>query len=489
MLGYGPAQVYSYFERPSAPIDSFLPEVQETLIGAEEVRRGREGALDQFAADDAMNEILDEAQNTDTETLTALMSSDPRIMRSPQFPMLQDYVKTRQDLERPSPYSDAVLGPQFAAKIDDPRLRGAFEDDVVRGLNVQQAKANHYKRASEFSAKMKAAEAGFSPAEVEQFRLPDGTFDEAAIQYQATQRKANDPADEMRLRQTRLAFLDRKREANLGELSPVEEAEYNDHGERLGQLFQRMKGIAPTQGQAAAPVGGVAAPAASPVAPVPGMVPTASRIPQTPQGLPLDTPGAASMGARRAMDTRFPMDAPVKKPTATLKTPEQRRQEAARQGVEAKKAFEQAEEQKAVNLAWNAGKNRIAEGLVQLYPDKDDLLGVLKAIYKGEKVPMEDGEAVVTDDAGNIQRTDYAEFVLKQLGVKPSDPLFDEPGNKRWGSQKVRYNEALKALARDELEAQGYDLGDELPIEKPKTTPPAANPEIMSLVDKYTAKK
>lgn len=441
MLGYGPAQVYSYFERPSAPMDSFLPEVQERLIGAEEVRRAREGVMDQFAADDAVNEILDEAQNTDTETLAGLLTSDPRIMRSPQFPILHDYVKTRRELEKPSPYSDMVLAPQFSSKIQDPMLRKRFEDRVVSGVPFQQAKSIYLDEAHNTQNEMKLAEAGVPRQQWAQLQR-DGLYDPASVAEATRQLKQQDPDDRIRSLQYAIEHLNKQADPITGALSPENQQLMDLASREYESRLQSYIGgqVNPTQGQPAAPVAPVTDPPSTPI--------------------PLDESAKE----------------PARKPLAALKTPEQRRAEEARMGG-------QAEEERAISRAWTTGKEKLAEGLVQLYPDREDRLGVLAAIYRGEKAPAQEGEAVVVDDFGNRQGPDYAEFVFKQLGVKPGDSLFDEPGNKRWGSQKVRYNEVLRALAKDALEAEGYELGEGGAAEPAPTAKGAISPAAKAIID------
>lgn len=418
MLGYGPAEVYSYLPQ-EAPLQSFAPEVQAQLIDEEGIRMQREAALraqedtrEQWAADDELDNILNNAGRQNTPALMQMLVNNPRVMRSQQFPMVNEYMRMRRDLERPTPYSDVVLGPQFANRISNPLLRRQFEDEMVSGVNFETAKRNHLNREHNYNQELALSKAGV-PRDQWAPLQRNGLYDEAEVLRMTAPRKETPLDKEISFWEERSNYL--RRQAEAQGLMPDESPQYKEANDMVAALLKQRMATAAPSAPAAAPVQQPPATPATPAAPAAAPAPEAPKL--------------------RSLDE--------------IKTPEERSEED-RRSMEARRA------QSTVDAVWTEAKDKLADKLLAKYPDAEDRIAVLAGVLKGANAPDRDDAPV--DDFGRKVLEGYDAYLLKQLGLSPQEVAFEEPGNLRTGSQKVRNIELLMALARDTLRAAGFDV-------------------------------
>lgn len=423
-FGFASRPLADYFQAPAgAAFDtSYSPTARRTLLENDLYQRDQRDLERGLNAETEADAILDEAAGLTDDEIEARVLRNPRLMDTPQFGLIEKFTINRRQFQEPNPKSDIVLGPVFAEKITDPDLKAKFQERMGQGISAADAWNQYTKEDFNRKQAVQLAEAGIPEAEFPALQQR-GLFDPVAVARrvseekvkQAQLRSSTSPLDQQieLLRdatRTRMAFLEKSG------LDPVTDPELNEYNAELGALVRsrlgELKGAAP------------AVPAAAPVAaPVPG-----GPVPPV---------------------TAMPVVAPT--PLADAPTPEE-----ARQVFEARKQEEEAVA--SIDKEWTQAKLNLGSKLLEKYPNRDEEYGnpavlLASSILNGKtaKVQKPIGRAGNTVE----ELVPYTIYALQQIGARPDEVAFQEPGNARWGSQKVSNQEVLEAWAKDFLTAKG----------------------------------
>jgi len=295
--------------------------------------------------------------------------------------------------EKPSRYSDSVLGPSLAAKIKNPHHAQQFKELLGQGIPAVDAYEQIKQREFNDDHEVELEKAGISPQERMELQV-NGVYDPVRVAG-AVERAKNDPKRERVVTPEMMAkYFD------LTEMDPEKGRQYAQLSRDAGYLWP---GFDKTQPKTAAVV--EAAPAvAQPVAPA-AAVPLRERIPA---GV----------------------------------TPEEY---VARRSIQEQEA--QAEQTAA--KAWTSAKGKLVEPFLKAYPTPELQLIAARAIL--DELPSEDPESpsYFDDNRGAVGKVPYEVLAMRKLGLDPTGKAFDEPGNLRLGSQEVDNRELLKAFAED----------------------------------------
>jgi hypothetical protein len=94
-----------------------------------------------------------------------------------------------------------------------------------------------------------------------------------------------------------------------------------------------------------------------------------------------------------------------------------------------------------VARAWTDKKLELTDKIASVYKTPEEILAVAHAI---------DANGPITSNGKTVP---YLGYIADKIGVKSSATAFEEPENKRWGTQKVTNNELLKVWAKSILKA------------------------------------
>lgn len=442
-FGFGRRKFDDYFQVPKkAAFDpAFSPVARERLLEDQIATRNQDALQREWAAEDTANQLLDEAPNMRPRQLERELLRDPRVFSTPQGQNLQDFLASRNKrkearVERSK--ADQTLSNYFVKGIQDPSLRDDFNIQIANGVPFEQARDDIWRKEYDQKHAVSLAEAGVPPTEYEALKAA-GRFDPILVAQRVAQAKKEGTRGggetQKRLDIISDAMSARKRVLDARMEDPAKDAAY----QRYSELYDKTAGelmdswIPPVE---AAPVNTQDQPNPLTVVP-PGGVPAAPVAPALPEALKSEEAAAAYM--------------------ASL-TPE-----------EAKARYEEnkvkSQENDQVARAWTQAKKSIGRRIFDTYPDRDEAYGnpaiqAAKAILDDVVVPASEG------DEGNEMgvKIPYADKVLRQIGLKPSDKAFKEPGGARgwWAGQDVRNAELLREWADSFLREKGLIVtGDE----------------------------
>lgn len=349
-------------------------------------------------------------------TREQFLEDRPEIALSPQFGNVQDY--QRQNM------AARTLAPSMASKLPPVAAR-RFYENIDGGMAATDA----FEEARDFldqeNLREKLYSTGADDAEIEKV-FPKGTrLSTPEVARFQTQRKISlgqDPeTDALSKLHSILRGQVRQQVDSTGLADPETEAEM----ESVGMLLrERLK-----------------AKAFKPEASVPD--PTGA-----PAGVAI--PGGTKTPAQPAIPATAPQAA---------KTP-MSYQELVRKSKEAAQPVDP--EVETINKAWTQAKQAMQKELDAIVPDKvikgtdvNQREAFARAILDGEMAELPElakGEIPVE---GGAPKEPLAWATLRQMGMSPEDVVFEEPGNRRFGTQKVKAPDVLKAWAQDFLNSRG----------------------------------
>jgi hypothetical protein len=106
-----------------------------------------------------------------------------------------------------------------------------------------------------------------------------------------------------------------------------------------------------------------------------------------------------------------------------------------------------------INQQWTEAKSFVQSNLDEVYPSENDKLALAADIMRGERVKS-------PSKGVNVNMETYLTHDVLKLADKGksfAQVAFEESGNERTGPQSVRWNEVVKAWAKEYLESKGYD--------------------------------
>lgn len=426
VFGFGKQTYGDYFGVPKgAAFDpSFSPAARESLLEDELITRERDALQKDLAAQDEAETLLDEAPALNDRQLQRRLLENPRLMGTPQFKNLDEFLTRRQVARKPNPKSDEVLAPAFAEKITDPRRKAEFQSRIIQdGLSFEEARDQYYQDDFNEKQAIQLAEAGVPEQEYETLRR-NGTFDPASVARRVAQakreqmapRRSNNPLDQQ-IGLLQDAIRTRTSVLNATGEDPATDPELNNWSRMANDLYgRRLKEFAPDGTP-------VVKPAAKPVVTPPG--------------------GVATQGAKPLTEEEeFIRD------IEEVKTPEARARE--RQQTVAKEEQEKAASpvQEEIARTWTQQKNDLQKELEKRYPNKLDLLLAARAVAADA---MEETDTPIEEAKGRRwdpgQRVPYDVYLLNKIGRNSVMPAFKEPGNERWGTQDVTNQELIREWA------------------------------------------
>jgi hypothetical protein len=315
---------------------------------------------------------------------------------------LSGYMQFRQST---TPQTDVTLGPILREKIQDPYHREQFEKRMLEGASANDAFDAY--RTDEYNMKFETAlaEAGVPETEYAKLKTPSGKFIPAAVaRAQAASKAAAKltgtgkkvgPLDE------EIAFLENAMEQRkkifeaTGRTDLAKDPLMTDYVSRYEKAAgEKLTALRPPP----KPVIGPATPLSVATATVPQTRPVAPEI------------------AQRAQE-------------------QQSRDQA--------RTAETQKVEQEVAGAWTKQKMKLEDRLRSAYKTPEELVGVAYEILNNTPVPVK--TKVGVNEVEDL--VPYRVLVYRKLGLKPQDVAFEEPGNQRTGSQKVRYDELLQAWA------------------------------------------
>lgn len=445
VFGFGKQTYSDYFGVPKgAAFDpSFSPAARESLLEDELITRERDALQKDLAAQDEAETLLDEAPALNDRQLQRRLLENPRLMGTPQFKNLDEFLTRRQKVRKPNPKSDEVLAPAFAEKITDPRRKAEFQSRIIQdGLSFEEARDLYYQDDFNEKQSIQLAEAGVPETEYETLRR-NGTFDPASVARRVAQakreqmapRRSNNPLDQQ-IDLLRDAIRTRTSVLNATGEDPATDPELTNWNRMVNDLYgRRLKEFTPAGAPVTAPGAGAPAPAVpgAPVAPVPEAPPLS----------------------------------PAEQAFRDVLTPEEAREKFEK---EREAAATVGKEEEEVNRTWTQAKLDLGADLLKKYPNKDEEYGnpavLLARSILGQKM------AKVQKPIGRAGNTveelvPYTQYALEGIGRKAGEKAFDEPGNRRWGTQNVTNAEVLEAWARDFLTSKGLlQVGEEPVVEE-----------------------
>jgi hypothetical protein len=247
-LGYGPSEVYEYFKPAGGDAEKLNPVARADWYQTEGMRRDRTGLQQEWNADDAANEILRQSVNQPSMGLLRMIEQTPEVLKSKQFPNLMQMAETKTVLEKPSPMSAQVLGPQLLAKLKHPVARQNFQTNLAQGMNPNQAFDLSLGDEFNFEREAQLGAAGIPRSEWKNMLRPDASiYDDAAVAEAIARRKASvdsKPAERVRLLTSTMNDVEKKWEESMippEERDPGEVEFYNQmRDERINLMRQVM---------------------------------------------------------------------------------------------------------------------------------------------------------------------------------------------------------------------------------------------------------
>lgn len=444
-FGYAPQDVYRYLPPAGNPQDpAYSPAAQDMFMVEQDRKRQQDDFWREQEATNQLRETLDKSKGQPASALMQMIT--PEMARSADYPLLQERLRVQGQIEqREEPYSNKVLGPQFMQKLKSPAARAAMQEAMTSGVGAYEAFLQAQNLQDNEDIEIEAASSGIAPTEFERFKNPDGTYNRAALNYERAQRQER--AKRATPEDVEIEFLEKRAEA-LRKAYP----------EALGaEEIPGMKNILTRHGalvdQRLTGIGG---------APLIGAPSTADVSPQARAVIGMANPmlgGLAPTGEEVIAGAEEVK--PTRKSLAGLKSPE------LRAATEAK-AAEESKSQRAINQAWTRAKDDVAIKVAEVFPDFEDRLGALASIVRGDLSPVKEFANIEWE----APPSSYAEYLLRKAGINPLDIAFEEPGNQRTGSQSVTFKELIEGLAKDALEAAGYDTAQEIAEAAATTTAP-----------------
>jgi len=401
MFGVGSVPIASYFGLPQgASADPrFAPQARGMLAQGEEYARER-AAMD---AERAAEELLGGAADMTDEDIQQQLLRSPKMFGTQAIQPLSGYMQFRQST---TPQTDVTLGPILREKITDPYHREQFEKRMLEGASANDAFDAY--RTDEYNMKFETAlaEAGVPETEYAKLKTPSGKFIPSAVaRAQATSKAA-----------AKLVGTGKK-------VEPLDE-----EVEFLKDAIEQRKKIFEATGRA-------------------------DKLAADP--LMLDYVSRYEKAANEKLTALRPPPKPVigpatSVPVAAATVPQtrpvapeiaQRAQE--QQSREAERAAEVQKAEQEVAGAWDEQKLQLEERLRSAYKTPEELVGVAYEILNNTPVPVK--TKVGANEVEDL--VPYRVLIHRKLGTKPQEVAFEEPGNRRTGSQKVMYDELLKAWA------------------------------------------
>jgi len=453
VFGFGKQTYSDYFGVPKgAAFDpSFSPAARESLLEDELITRERDALQKDLAAQDEAETLLDEAPALNDRQLQRRLLQNPRLMGTPQFKNLDEFLTRRQEVRKPNPKSDEVLAPAFAEKITDPRRKAEFQSRIVQdGLSFEEARDLYYQDDFNEKQAIQLAEAGVPETEYESLRR-NGTFDPASVARRVAQakreqmapRRSNNPLDQQ-IDLLREAIRTRTSVLNATGEDPAADPELNNWSRMANDLYgRRLKEFAPDGTPVTTPAPG------APVPVVPG------------------APGSPPQADRPLTEEEeFIRD------ITEGKTPETRARE--RQQMLAKEEQQKAVSpvQEEIARTWTQQKNDLQKELEKRYPNKLDLLLAARAVAADA---MEETDTPIEEAKGRRwdpgQRVPYDVYLLNKIGRNSVMPAFKEPRNERWGTQEVTNQELIREWANDILRKENI-VGAVNPEQSATAVPP-----------------
>lgn len=431
VFGFGKQPLGDYFNVPKGAAfnPAFSPAAREMIMEDDLYVRDRDALQRTLETEDKANELMDNAPFMRPRQVQKALLDDPRLYNSEAGGQINEWLKSRQEVRKPNPKSDAVLAPQFAEKITDPRRKAEFQRRMVEdGLSFEEARDQHY--MDEFNEKqaLQLAEAEIPEEEYAALQR-EGRFDPVAVARRVAQQKreqqatryGKDPLDQ-EIGTLTDALRNRERVVNARGEDPATDALYLKYSERLDEVYGK-KLNPPTPAVPVTTTGAIPLVPPGEVAPAPVVVDTSDQV----------NPVAVVSPGQQAFDEGL--------------TPEE---------VE-ERSQPPTKEQQDVDNAWSQGVQGIAQQVQEIYPDSDELYSpavlAARAIYTDKAI--DDKETGLLKKFGALGKTTYAREVLKKIGRKPEDTAFEEPHNLRTGSQEVKNLELLKVWAEELLTRKG----------------------------------
>lgn len=475
VFGFGKQPLSDYFSVPKGAAfnPAFSPAAQEMLLEDEVMTRDRDVVQRQFEAEDAANALLDNAPNMRNKQIQREILRNPRILETPQYKTINEFLGARQEVRKPNPRSDRVLAPAFAAKIEDPALRSEFQGMIDSGMPFEEASGRIWTMQDNAKQAIQLAEAEVPEEEFETLKRPDGRLDPTAVarriaqakREQQAQRYGKDPVDqEIGWLTDAIRTQERVLKADMSAPNPAEDPLFIQLNQALAKAYgEKLNPPAPV----------VPTPTTGPIPLVPpgeGVVP-----PPAPGGVDTrDQPNPVSVapppGQQAFMDAL---------------TPEEAQEQFEKQNQQ---AVADTEQQAEIDAAWTNEKLKLGSDILKQYPNKDEPYGnpavlAARAILAQKMATVKKKVGFAGNEIEDL--VPYPVMVLQKIGRKPGDVAFKEPQNKRWGTQDVRNTELLEAWARDFLASKGLlQTGSEAETPVEELVIPA---EDQALIDKYSA--
>ncbi len=464
---------------------NYAPAARDAMLMEEGSTRERDKLSRQWDTEDAANEFMDNAEGRTSDELLSQLT--PEILTTPQGAAMHDFIRLKQYEEQAklqrTRYANASLAPSMALKIKDPVARQQFMQDTEDGMDANDA----WMRAEEVQAEndqaMALAEAMVPEEEYDSFRDPNtGKLDRLRVARKVAMQKARSANA---LSPKELSDIQSELDADpanaLAKIALLEEQGINTAGFRIGgetklkkltpSLLLRYQQVAQDgqwdeaqkqqasqslyqSGYDAEPVFGVKRP--QPAAPQPE--------------------GASQAAQEGAVPPPpVPVEEEIEDPFTYL------------QRKEAAKAPPKADpEQEQIDTAWSQAKQDIGQRIESQFKQespketREVLERAAKSIIAGKKMTANLGIGFSNDQM--LEKVPVAYQILSTLGINPDEPAFEEPANKRLGSQKVGWDEVMKAWAADYLD--GIQAGD-----KAEQNAKLAAGEPVTTANKITVRK
>jgi len=406
MFGVGSVPIASYFGLPQgASADTrFSPQARGMLAQGEEYAR-EQAAMD---AERAAEELLGGSADMTDEQIDQQLLRNPRLFGTQAIKPLDGFVQYRQST---TPQSDVELGAYMEKKIEDPfHLENFRKRMLVDRLSANDAWESY--RTDEYNMKFETAlaEAGVPETEYAKLKTPSGKFIPSAV---ARAQAASKAAAKLTGTGKKVEPLD-------------EEVEF------LKDAIEQRKKIFEATGRA------------DKLAVDPLMLDYISRYEKA-----ANEKLTALRPPPQIKVSELPVTQAVAEvaPAQAFRTPEERQK--AVQEAEAAAPIKQA-----IDSAWTQQKAKLAEQIRKVYGDNpEDIVLAARAVLSGEADPED--TSVGDEQLAGAPKSSYLQYLLKKVGRKPEEVVFEEPGDARKtfgvGSQKVKNDELLNAWAEDVL--------------------------------------
>lgn len=421
-FGVGKVPISAYFNIPKGASSdtSYGPDARAAFRQAEDFDRDQTARDAEMAAED----LLGEAGQMSDEEINQQLTQNPRLFGTQAARPLMQFQQFRQSQ---SPQTDVTLGPLMLNKIEDPRHRELFQSRMLEGMSANDAFEQYRRDEYNDQYANDLAEAGVTDAEMESLKGNTGLFDPTRVARMKAQKAAQTAAS--RLGKSKATPLDEEIELSKNHFEFINKALENaTPAEQKDLMLARSKALATYQNAIAEKAKILRPP----------VIPKLASVVEEPEIAPA-TPAAAK--------------------TDFLPSPEAQAEQKEREVYTQEEKAKQQAASDEISRAWTDQKSKLTDEILKSYKP-EELRSVADAILSNELILRPEKSALKGkkfDIKSSTNFEPYLNALSRRIGKDPSDVVFEEPLNERWGTQKVRYGELLREWAK-EVRAVGKRL-------------------------------